>query len=291
MPRPTRLAGAALRGLAAVGGLVVLANATLMLALFGPGEGAARLASDWRRIAVAHQLSENRVTIQAAFATTYGEDLRPEAGADAIRSHLAADLEAGEPALLDVILVRHILARFGAIDGRTVPPGVYLAAGPIGPDRWPGPLLTHYLIFPRHGYLLVVPHRQGDRWPEAYEATASLRGAFHRSGDENTLHGVVETYRPGAYDFPTPGEPLHDLVLLTRDPEETAKIAEGLGAFTRRLDESHLAYRLLRRNSNSALACYLAGAGLTEDVRRRLGSRLLLRLRLPGIVHTQSLPC
>lgn len=274
-----------------MGALVVSINAVLVLTLFGPAEGAARLLSDWRRIVLAHQVAEDRLNVRAAFVKAYGEVLGSEPSADAIRRHLAADLEAGEPAMFDVVLARYILQQFGAIDGRTVPPGAYLAAGPIGPDRWPAPLMTHYLVFPRHGYLLVVPHRQDNQWPEAYEATASLREEFRRSGEEDALYGELQIYRPGAYDFPTPGEPVHDLVLLTSEPEEMERIANRLTAFARRLDDSGLAYRLLRRNSNTALACYLSSTGLTEEVGDHLRSKVLLRLRLPGILRDGRLPC
>lgn len=270
---------------------VAIVNAGLVLALFGPGEGAARLLRDWRTIFIAHELEDGRLSPEAAFAKVYGKKLGASPPPEAIRALVAQDLERGEPAVFDVILARYILARFGAIDGRTVPSGVYLAAGPIGPDAWPAPLVTQYLVFPRHGYLLVVPPRRGGNWPQAYEATASLRKEFRRSGDADALYGVVQPYKTGAYDFPTAGEPLHDLVLLSDAPREIEQIEERLTSLSRTMKEQGLTYRLLRRNSNSALACYLQETQLTENVGMTINPRLLLRLRLPGIVGATRPKC
>jgi hypothetical protein len=118
--------------------LVVLAvNVGLVLVLFGFSEGAGRLASDWRRIATAEDLERGNITVAQAFERIYGGDLGSAPSPEMIRRHVARDLETGEPAVFDVILARYILERFGAIDGRTVPAGIYLAASPIGPDAWP----------------------------------------------------------------------------------------------------------------------------------------------------------
>lgn len=271
--------------------LFVAVNIGLVLALFGPGEGAARLAGDWRRIAVAHDMQQGRLSVTEAFEATYASALGSSPAPEQIRAHVARDLEVGEPAVFDAVLTRYILERFGKIDGRTLPAGVYLAAGPIGPDAWPGPLVSQYLVFPRHGYLLVVPPRRDGAWPAAYEATASLRKAFRQSGDADALYAAVEPYKPGAYDFPKAGEPLHDLLLIADAPEDIARFEGRLRAFSRRLDNQTMTYRLLRRNSNSALACYLRETGLAAQVSRQVESRLLLRLRLPGIARGENLPC
>lgn len=280
-----------LGGVAGLTLIICLVNSVLALALFGPAEGVHRLRADWERILVAHQMTAEALSVDAAFQRVYGGDFGPEPTADQIHRYISRDLEADEPAVIDALLALYIHERFGAVDGRTVPAGVYLAAGPIGPNAWPGPLASHYLVFPRHGYLLVVPPKRGGDWPTAYEATASLRQEFRSSGDMDALYAEVQPYRPGAYDFPRPGEPVHDLVLLTADPAEIGRIEARLSSFSHRLDARSLSYKLLRRNSNSALACYLQVVGLAETVTSTVGARLLLRLRLPGLALGERLPC
>lgn len=271
--------------------IVLVVNVGLVLTLFGAREGADRLMGDWRRIVAAQEVERGVLTVQEAFDRIYGAELGPSPSSAMIRDHVARDLEIGEPAVFDVILARYILDRFGAIDGRTLPAGVYLAAGPIGPDAWPGPLLTQYVVFPRHGYLLVVPPRRGDAWPTAYEATASLREEFRQSGDNDALYAVVQDYRPGAYDFPTAGEPIHDLLRISDAPAGIPGLETKLTSLRETLDHRGLTYRLLRRNSNTALACYLHAVRLSSAVDQYVGSNLLLRLRLPGIYGGNALPC
>lgn len=262
--------------------LILVINLGLSLALFGPGDGAARLASDWRRIWLAHAVAVGDVTPQQAFRTIYGEHLGEAPRAQDVRSFLSQELERRNPIVWDVILARYLMDRYGAIDGRSVPPGVYVAAGPIGPDAWPGPLLTHYL-FPRHGYVLVVPEANGETPRPALEATASLRHDFRPGGDGDDLFAVVQAYRPGAFDFPTAGEPVHDLFLVSADPEDIIDVERRLRAAARRLDRAELGYSLFSRNSNSALRCFLRVSGLPAAKVESLRRWPLARLRLPGI--------
>jgi hypothetical protein len=269
----------------------IVANLALTLALFGPGEGVARMTADWDRIWVARALGAGEINPQAAFERLYGPRLGARPSAQQIREHVRRDFERDEPGVFDVILASYVLERFGAIDGRTLPSGVYLAAGPIGPDPWPRPLITQYLVFPRHGYLLVVPPPEAGRYPAAYEATASLRRIFRRSGDADALYGVVQPYAPGAYDFPTAGEPVHDLILLTTDVSAVRRIKARLTSFSRELDAKGLPYRLLRRNSNSALACYLEITGISPELYGRLPGGPLMRMRLPGLSGEHHRAC
>ena len=193
-------------GLLGVVVLVLVVNLALSLALFGLGEGAARLASDWRRIWLAQSVAVGDVTPQQAFRTIYGERLGDAPSAQDVRRFLSSSLEDRKPIVWDVILARYLIERFGAIDGRSLPPGVYVAAGPIGPDAWPAPLLTHY-AFPRHGYVLVVPEAEGQSPRPALEATASLKDDFRPGGDGDDLFAVVQVYRPGPSTSPPPGSP------------------------------------------------------------------------------------
>ncbi|MDZ4373297.1 MAG: hypothetical protein U1C74_17995 [Phenylobacterium sp.] len=263
--------------------LALAVTVALTLVLFGPAEGADRLQSDWRRIWLAHAVDRGQVTPQAAYLELYGDRIGPSPRPQDVRRWLADDLEAGEPIVWDVILARYLVDRFGAVDGRSVPPGVYVAAGPIGPDAWPGPILTHYLMFPRHGYVLVVPTPEGGRARPAVEASASLRRDFSPGGDGNDLFAVVEVYRPGAFDFPTAGEPVHDLFLLSADPRDIEAVAGRIRTAARRLDRAELGYGLFSRNSNSALRCFLRVAGLSPRTVDAVRARPVAQLRLPGI--------
>lgn len=288
-PRPThptiRLAVGIVFAAVAVAGLVLLVNLGLTLALFGPREGVDRLAGDWRRIQVARSLGAGALSPAQAFRQVYGETIGPDPRPQDVRAWLWRDLEADEPMVWDAVLARYLVDRFGAVDGRSVPPGVYLAAGPIGPDRWPGPILTHYGVFPRHGYILVVPVPEAGRARPAMEATASLRRDFRPGGDGDSIFAVVSAYAPGAFDFPRPGEPVHDLFLLSTDPRDIRAVEQRLRTAAATLNRAHLGYGLLSRNSNSVLSCFLRISGLPQArldvIHRPLLTRL--RLRLPGV--------
>lgn len=264
--------------------LVLTINIGLSLMLFGVGEGATRLVSDWRRIWLAQAVAAGEATPQQAFRRIYGESIGQSPRPEDVRTFLARDLDGGKPIVWDVILARYLVERFGAIDGRSVPPGVYVAAGPIGPDAWPAPLLTHY-VFPRHGYVLVVPEAEGGEARPALEATASLRRDFRPRGEGDDLFAVVQAYRPGAYDFPTPGEPVHDLFLLSDDPRDIVTVERRIRAAAKRLDRAELGYGLFSRNSNSAVRCFLKVSGLPGEKVDGLRHQPLTRLRLPGVAQ------
>lgn len=274
------------RGLVALSLLalvMVMLNVGLTLALFGPAEGGTRLASDWRRIVTAHALGRGEISPKAAFLRIYGRELGGRPSAATVRSHFERDLEAGEPAAFDYVMARYIVERWGQIDARTLPPGVYVAAGPIGPDAWPSALATHYLVFPRHGYLLIVPHADKDGWAPAFQATASLRRRFRERGDGDELYAVVQRYAPGAYDFPKPGEPIHDLFLVSAEPADVERVSQRLRPLAWRIGRAGLRYKLLRQNSNSALACYMGSSGVLQALAEQLARSWLARIRLPGV--------
>lgn len=285
--RPThpaiRLFAGIVLAAAGVVGLVLLVNLGLTLALFGPGEGLDRLAGDWRRIQVARGLGAGALSSEQAFRQVYGETIGHDPRPEEVRAWLRRDLEAGEPMVWDTVLAHYLVERFGAVDGRSMPPGVYLAAGPIGPDRWPGPVLTHYGVFPRHGYVLVVPRPESGRARPAVAATASLRRDFRPGGDGDSLFAVVSAYGPGAFDFPSPGEPVHDLFLLSTDPQDIRVVEQRLRTAAATLNRAELGYGLLSRNSNSVLSCFLRISGLPQARLEAVRRPFLTRLRLPGV--------
>lgn len=281
---PAAIARWVLGGVVTLTLLIVAINIALSLILFGPSDGAGRLVSDWRRIWLAHDVSTDKITADQAFQSLYGPSLGAAPRAQDVRGWLSSGLEGQEPIVWDVILARYLTERFGAVDGRTLPAGVYVAAGPIGPDGWPSPLLTN-LFFPRHGYVLVVPVPDGQRSRPALAATASLRRDFRPGGNGDDLFAVVQVYGPDAFDFPTAGEPIHDLFLLSDDPRDIVVVERRIRAAAKRLDEAELGYGLFSRNSNSALRCFLKVSGLPSEKVDAIRHRPLARLRLPGIAQ------
>lgn len=260
---------------------LLLANLGLHLLLFGVETGPERLERELRAVFAARAVETGETTALAAFRSLY--PARCEADlSDCVQS------ENVQPAMFDATLAAVGLERYGAIDARTLPPGAYLAAGPIGPDGWPYRLLGA-LFFPRHGYLLIVPEPEGGAYPQAEAATASYRGDFRDSGNKNELYARVEDYRPSSFDFPRAGEPVHELYRLEVPLARLKAVRNAIGAMTDDIQEEGRDYRLLRRNSNSAMGCFLQAAGLTEQELRPL-QRPLVRLRLPGVASARACP-
>lgn len=266
--------------MAAVG----VASLLLNVLLHQP-KGWARMAEDWRRLQVSRTLDPAGPPSEA-FNTLYAHDIAPDAHPRQIRDWYAREMRADRPLVIDAVLAKYIHARAGQIDGRSLPPGIYVGAGPIGPDIWPMPVLSHYFFFPHHGYVLVVPFAEGGAWPEAVEVTASVDRDFKRAGTPaGDLFAAQHPYDPGAFDFPRPAVPIHDLFLVTNDPEEVRRTTRRLDGAVRRLSAAELPYLLFRRNSNSALGCFLRVSGVGREALDRLGSDPMVRLRLPGIAQ------
>lgn len=261
--------------------VLLLVNLGLHLLLFGIETGPERLQRELRAVFAARAVETGDTTQLAAFRSLY------PAGCETELSQCLGSLNV-QPAMFDATLAAVGLDRYGAIDARTLPPGAYLAAGPIGPDRWPHRLLGA-LFFPRHGYLLIVPEPEGDAYPQAEAATASYRGDFRDSGNKNELYARVENYRPSAFDFPRAGEPVHELYRLEVPLTRLEAVRNAIGVMKDGIQEEGRDYRLFRRNSNSALGCFLQAAGLTKQELRPL-QRPLVRLRLPGVASTRACP-
>lgn len=248
-------------------------NLVLRVALFW-GEPNLRLLSDWRSLAAAGALSGG-ATPAEAYARTYGE----AHSVDQIRRRLAQDLARGD-AVIDVATVKLIEARAGQVDARTVPAGVYIAGSAVGPDTLLMAGFSQYFVFPRHGYVLVVPP---DGSP-AVQAAASVESEFLPESDrESDIYAVITTFNPRAGNYPTIGEPIHDLVLVTADPIITQRAYEALPSAVDRIQRADLPYGLLLRNSNSALACLLLAGGAPRERVDAIRQGILMPLRLPGI--------
>ena len=212
-----------------------------------------------------------------AFPVVYGRDLGPEPSTDAIRDYFEQEADDGV-FLLSHVMTDRILSMNGRIDGRAIPPGVYIGAHALGPDGAPWlhvtKYLAHYLLFPRHAYFLVVP-KSGP----AIAFSASQNAKFGIDIHPERLSAEIAPFDPNAYDFPSSGEALHEMTRITDDPARVAGAVGALKEAQARLEKEGLTYGLLAPNSNTAVGCVLQGSGaITEQAR----SSILLALRAPG---------
>jgi hypothetical protein len=259
--------------------ILLLANLALYLVLFGPADGASRIAFEIRAVLAGRAMETGAATPEQAFTRLHR--IAPAA----FRGYVQSRVDRDEPFAVDAATVQVAIARHGKLDARMLPPGVYVGASPIGPDGWPWRILST-LFFPKHGYLLIVPPLEGDRYPEAVEATASLRRDFRSGGDGDALFARVEPFRPGSFDFPRPGEPVHELHRLDVLPAGAGAIRARVETAAAQIRRRGREYRLFDHNSNSALACFMQAAGFTEAQLRPL-RRPAVRLRLPGLANAR----
>lgn len=212
-----------------------------------------------------------------AFAAIYGRELGAEPDTQAIHTHLEQEAADGV-FLLDHVMIDRILALNGRVDARSIPSGVYVGAHALGPDGPPfvpvTKFLAHYLLFPRHAYILVVP-AEG----QAISFSASQNAKFNIREKPDRLAAVIAPFDPDAYDFPSSGQALHEMTLVTRDPARVAGAVEVLRQAQAELTARDLRYGLLAPNSNTVIGCLLDQTGSIDQARR---SSILLALRAPG---------
>lgn len=264
-------------GLAGFVVLFAVANLTLSLSTFR-GEGPARR--------IAHELGvlwfstpDGQPTSDQAFEAIHGRDLGDDPTATEIRAHFLAAAEGGT-FLLDQVMVDRMEAVNGRIDAAVLPPGVYVGAHALGPDKpplvWVTKWLAHYVLFPRHAYILVVPETG-----QAWAFSASQEGKFPgETNSPNRLSARITPYTDAAYDFPSSGEALHEMTIVSDDPAVVAGALARLTEARDRLAALDQPYGLLAPNSNTVVGCILEEAGLmSAEVRRST----LLALRAPGM--------
>ncbi len=263
------------QGLAGFVVLFALVNLTLSLSTFRGEDPFARTVHElrvlWFSPPPGHPMSPS------AFPTVYGRDLGPAPDTAAIHAFLEREAEDGV-FLLDHVMVDRVLKLNGRVDARSLPVGVYVGAHALGPDGLPfvpvTKFLAHYLLFPRHAYILVVPE-QGP----AIAFSASQNAKFGIDVHPDRLSAEVAPFTPEAYDFPSSGEALHEMTRITDDPARVAGAVGALKEAQARLEKEGLTYGLLAPNSNTAVGCVLQGSGaITEQAR----SSILLALRAPG---------
>jgi hypothetical protein len=261
-------------------GLVILfaaVNLGLSLSTFRGENPAARTAHElgvlWFSTTDEHQTSDR------GFRVIHGGKLGPDPDAGDLRAHFEAAAQGGT-FLLDQVMIDRMQAVNDRIDSRVMPPGVYIGAHALGPDDAPlvhvTKWLAHYLLFPRHAYILVVPEEG-----EALVFSASQNGKFPGDTDSpNRLSARLTPFDDSAYDFPSSGEALHEMTIVSRDPDVVADAPSALDEARRRLEALDQPYGLLAPNSNTVVGCILDDAGLmSAEVRRST----LLALRAPGL--------
>lgn len=265
------------QSLAGVFALFCLINLGLSLSTFRGEDPAARTAHE---LAVLWFSTPNgQPTSDRAFEVIHGGSLGSEPTAGQIRAHFEAASDGGT-FLLDQVMVDRMKAVNGGIDGRVLPSGIYVGAHALGPDSpplvWVTKWLAHYMLFPRHAYILVVP-----KTGPALVFSASQNGKFPGETDAlNRLTARLTPYDDRAYDFPSSGEAVHEMTIVSRDPEVVAGAPRALDAARARLEALDQTYGLLAPNSNTVVGCILEDADLIEPKVRR---STLLAFRAPGL--------
>ncbi|MDG2520480.1 hypothetical protein P7B02_02915 [Caulobacter segnis] len=269
------MTGRCLMAAAAVIAVFAAVNLALSLLTFRGDDPVARTRQELA--VLRYSPAEGRRVDDRAFAAVHGQRLGPRPSSAAILAHHAAAAADGV-FLLDHVMADHILRRFGRIDARTLPAGVYVGAHALGPDTAPLVAVTkyaaHYLLFPRHAYILIVPPRG-----PAFTFSASQNGKLGALVDRDHLAAVIALYDPRAYDFPSSGQALHELRLVTDDPEHIARAYARLDRARQRLADEAVTYGLLTRNSNTVVGCILEAGGLIEKSQRQ---STIVALRAPG---------
>ncbi|MFC5343007.1 hypothetical protein ACETK8_13995 [Brevundimonas staleyi] len=265
------------QGLAGFVAIFAACNLVLSLSTF---RGENPVARTGHEIAVLwFSTADDSPTSARAFDAIYGRELGDNPTAADIRAHFeqAAD---GGTFLLDQVMVDRMQAINGRIDHRVLAPGIYVGAKALGPDGapavWVTKWLAQYLLFPRHAYILVVPEEG-----PAISFSASQESKFgDGDGAPDRLSARIFQFDDEAYDFPSSGESLHEMTIVSRDPAVIAAAPVALEQARIELEAKNRTYGLLAPNSNTVVGCILEGADLmSAEVRRSI----LLALRAPGL--------
>ena len=272
------------QGLAGFVAIFAACNLVLSLSTFRGDDPVARTAHE---LAVLwFSTANDSQTSAQAFDAIYGGEMGDNPTTADIRAHFEQASEGGT-FLLDQVMVDRMQAINGRIDSHVLPPGIYVGAHALGPDDapavWVTKWLAHYLLFPRHAYILVVPEEG-----PAISFSASQEGKFgDGEGPGDRLSARLFQFDDSAYDFPSSGESLHEMTIVSRDPAVVAAAPATLARARDELAAMDETYGLLAPNSNTVVGCILEGADLmSAEVRRST----LLALRAPGMGATCPRP-
>lgn len=255
--------------------LFALVNLALWFTVDRPA-GAVREAL-WEAEALARSPLDGDQAPDHAFAALYGEVLGAEPDAGEVRDYFE-DQSRRDEFVLEHVMVQRMLTLNERLDADVFPAGVYVGLRAMGPDGAPMVYVTrhmaHFMFFPRHAYILVVPEEG-----EATVFSASVNNKLDDDAEHpDQLRATLQAYDVDAYDFPSSGQAVH---LMTRISDEVASDAlERLEAAARRLEEAGVAYGVLAPNSNTVIGCLLEDAGVMT---RKERSSALLAVRAPGL--------
>lgn len=257
--------------------LFCLINLVLTFAVQRPRDILPRLERELT--ALHHAALDGEPVDDRAFAAVYRDALGSEPTAADIRAYFETRF-GQRRTLLDQVMVQYMTDRFGGLDSRSFPPGVYVGVRALGPDGMPFVPVTKYLaqyvIFPRHAYLLVVPE---EGTPTVFSASQS--GKFDADAEHaDRLSARIGPFGPDAYDYPSSGQTIHELALITSNPDEIAAAAEALTEAEAEVRAADIRYGVLAPNSNTVVGCILEEAGVMTQQER---SATLLALRAPGV--------
>ncbi len=255
--------------------LFALVNLALWFTVDRP-DGAVREAL-WEVEALARSPLDGDQAPDHAFTALYGDVLGAEPEVGEVRDYFE-DQSRRDEFVLEHVMVQRMLTLNERLDADVFPAGVYVGLRAMGPDGAPMVYVTrhlaHFMFFPRHAYILVVPE-QG----EATVFSASVNNKLDEDAEHpNHLRAELQAYDADAYDFPSSGQAIH---LMTRISNEVASDAlERLEAAAQRLEEAEVTYGVLAPNSNTVIGCLLEDAGVMTRAER---SGALLAVRAPGL--------
>ncbi len=262
---------------AAVGLFLLFASVNLALWFsIDRTDGAVRQAL-WEVEALARSPLDGEQAPDSAFTALYGEVLGAEPDASEVRAYFEERSQRGQ-FVLEHVMVQRMDAMNGGLDARVFPAGVYVGLRAMGPDEAPMVYVTrhlaHFMFFPRHAYILVVPERG-----EATVFSASVNEKLDEDAEHpDHLRAALQSYDEDAYDFPSSGQAVH---LMTRISDEVAGDAmDRLESAVARLEAAEVTYGVLAPNSNTVIGCLLEDAGVMTRAER---SRALLAVRAPGL--------
>ena len=231
----------------------------------------------WEAEALARSPLDGEQAPDRAFTALYGDVLGAEPDAEDIRAWFEARSLEGQ-FVLEHVMVQRMDVLNGGLNASVFPAGVYVGLRAMGPDRAPMVYVTrhmaHFMFFPRHAYILVVPEEG-----EATVFSASVNNKLDDDAEHpDHLRAALQAYDADAYDFPSSGQAVH---LMTRISDEVASDAlERLEGAVERLEEAGVAYGVLAPNSNTVIGCLLEDAGVMTRNER---SSALLAVRAPGL--------
>jgi hypothetical protein len=255
--------------------LFALVNLALWFSIDRSG-GPVRQAM-WEVEALARSPLDGEQAPDHAFTALYGDVLGAEPDVGEVRDYFE-DQSQREEFVLEHVMTQRMLSLNDRLDARVFPSGVYVGLRAMGPDGAPMVYVTrhlaHFMFFPRHAYILVVPE-QG----EATVFSASVNNKLDEDAEHpNHLRATLQAYDVEAYDFPSSGQAVH---LMTRISDEVATDALArLETAAQRLAEAEVTYGVLAPNSNTVIGCLLEDAGVMTRAER---SGALLAVRAPGL--------